>query len=151
MRLREDMPLFDMPAKMTKVFDADLRFAAIPKRDAQGRTVDLHALRHTFGTLLSKAGLPLQVVKRAMRHSDPKLTANVYTHLALVDMAGTVESLPDFSESPLALPLALPAVHNPHVATKNSAPRFSTVGTTSARSRKSLYCSHEVSAIKRHP
>src|SRR5262249_56722183 len=34
---------------------------------------------------------------------------------------------------------------------KNSAPRLSTVATTSARSRKSLNCSHDVSAISRQP
>ena len=30
----------------------------IDKRDGRGRTVDVHALRHTFGTLLSKGGKP---------------------------------------------------------------------------------------------
>ena len=32
----------------------------------------------------------------AMRHSDPKLTANVYTDPKLLDVAGAVESLPNF-------------------------------------------------------
>src|SRR5437867_2565736 len=40
-----------------------------------------------------------------------------------------------------------------HVAmeVKNSTPRLPTVGTTRARSRNSLCCSHEVSAISTHP
>ena len=112
MRLPENMPLFDMPQKMTKVFDADLRFAGIPKRDGEGRTVDLHALRHTFGTLLSKAGVTVQLIQKAMRHSDPRLTMGTYSHLELVDIGGAVESLPDFGAPPLALLLALPAVHS---------------------------------------
>jgi hypothetical protein len=29
-----------------------------------------------------------------MRHSDPKLTANTYTHLALLDVSGAVNRLP---------------------------------------------------------
>lgn len=98
MRLPENTPLYSMPQKMTKVFDADLRLAGIPKRDDQGRTVDVHALRHTFGTMLAKAGVPPQVAQRAMRHSDPKLAANVYTHLGLLDVAGAVAALPMFSD-----------------------------------------------------
>jgi len=66
----------------------------IPRSDGAGRVVDVHALRHTFGTNLAKAGVSLQVAQRAMRHSTPALTANVYTHLGLVDVAGAVDRLP---------------------------------------------------------
>ncbi len=102
-RLDPRLPLFDMPGSMRKVFDADLVYAGIAfldkegniqKRDEHNRTLDIHALRHTFGTLLSKAGVPLQVAQRAMRHSDPKLTSNVYTHLGLLDISGAVSALP---------------------------------------------------------
>ncbi|MFN7020705.1 MAG: tyrosine-type recombinase/integrase [Phycisphaerales bacterium] len=57
--------------------------------------MDVHALRHTFGTHLSKAGVPLRTAQAAMRHSDPSLTANVYTDPKLLDVAGAVASLPD--------------------------------------------------------
>lgn len=37
---------------------ADLeRFAGIAKRDDRGRVLDVHALRHTFGSLLRKGGV----------------------------------------------------------------------------------------------
>jgi integrase len=52
------------------------------------RTIDL-------GTHLSKAGVPLRTAQAAMRHSDPSLTANVYTDPKLLDVAGAVASLPD--------------------------------------------------------
>ncbi|MFZ2874385.1 MAG: tyrosine-type recombinase/integrase [Phycisphaerales bacterium] len=65
------------------------------KTDDRGRTIDVHALRHTFGTHLSKAGVPLRTAQAAMRHSDPSLTANVYTDPKLLDVAGAVASLPD--------------------------------------------------------
>jgi len=103
-RLPANTRLFDVPAKMTKVFNADLVFAGlatrdeegkINKRDDQGRSIDIHALRHTFATMLAKAGVPLQLLQKAMRHSDPKLTANVYSHLELLDLAGALDSLPD--------------------------------------------------------
>ena len=47
---------FTVPAGLIRILDRDLRAAGIPKVDERGRTVDVHAPRHTFGTLLSKAG-----------------------------------------------------------------------------------------------
>ncbi|MBL8764050.1 MAG: tyrosine-type recombinase/integrase [Phycisphaerae bacterium] len=55
--------------------------------DDRGRTIDVHALRHTFGTHLSKACAPLRTAQAAMRHSDPSLTANVYADPKLLDVA----------------------------------------------------------------
>jgi len=104
-RLPANTRLFDVPAKMTKVFNADLVFAGLAtrdvegkvhKKDEQGRSLDIHCLRHTFGTWLSKAGVPLQIVQKAMRHSDPKITMGTYSHLELLDVAGAVASLPKF-------------------------------------------------------
>ena len=43
-----------------KILDRDLRLAGIAKRDDRGRTLDVHALRHTFGTLMSKGGVRLE-------------------------------------------------------------------------------------------
>jgi hypothetical protein len=73
--------------------------AGIPKRDDRGRTVDVHALRHTFGTLLSKGGVAPKTAQAAKRHSTIDLTMNVYTGPRLLDVAGAVEALP-------SLPLA---------------------------------------------
>ena len=86
--------LFDVPPSMSKVFHLDCKTAGIPRHDGAGRAIDIHALRHTFGTMLAKAGVSLQVAQRAMRHSTPTLTANVYTHLGLLDVAGAVGKLP---------------------------------------------------------
>jgi len=102
-----DEPLFDVPDGLIRIFDRDLVFAGLAriekrggkevvvKTDDRGRTIDIHALRHTFGTHLSKAGVPLRTAQAAMRHSDPSLTANVYTDPKLLDVAGAVASLPD--------------------------------------------------------
>jgi hypothetical protein len=79
---------------MVRVFDRDLKLAGIPKRDERGRTLDVHALRTTFGTLLSRGGVPLRTAQAAMRHSDPSLTANVYTDPKLLDVAGALDALP---------------------------------------------------------
>ena len=49
--------------------------------------------RVTFATLLARAGVPLVQAQHLMRHSDPKLTANVYTRLELVDRRKAVEKV----------------------------------------------------------
>ena len=93
-RLPADTPLFTVPTGLVRIMDRDLRTAAIPKRDERGWTVDVHALRHSFGTHLSKGGVPLRTAQAAMRHSDPSLTANVYTDPKLLDVAGALDALP---------------------------------------------------------
>ncbi len=93
-KARRGVAVFDVPVSMGNVFNADCKATGISKRDGAGRVVDVHALRHTFGTLLAKAGVSLQVAQRAMRHSTPALTANVYTHLGLLDVAGAVNAMP---------------------------------------------------------
>jgi len=44
-----------------------------------------HALRVTYATMLARAGVSLVQAQTLMRHSDPKLTANIYTRLQLHD------------------------------------------------------------------
>ena len=39
-----------------------------------------YCLRHTFATDLQKAGVPINVAKELMGHSDISVTANIYTH-----------------------------------------------------------------------
>ncbi len=39
-----------------------------------------------------------------MRHSDPSLTANVYTDPKLLDVAGALEALPGLDGSPTGQP-----------------------------------------------
>jgi integrase len=90
--------LFHIPADMIRMFDRDLAVASIPKRDHRNRLVDLHALRHTFGTHRAWAGVSLRIAMAAMRHSSIELTMNVYTDPALLDVAGAVESLPNFED-----------------------------------------------------
>jgi len=74
-----DEPLFTVPQNFVKTLDRDLAAAGIPMRNERGRTVDLHALGHTFGTHLSKNGVAPRTAQAAMRHSSLDLTMNVYT------------------------------------------------------------------------
>lgn len=93
--LSPDTPLFIVPSGLVTILNRDLRLAEIPKKDERGRTVDVHALRHTFGTLLSRCGVTPRTAQAAMRHSKIDLTMNTYTDPKLLDVAGALDSLPN--------------------------------------------------------
>jgi integrase len=92
----QDARLFSRSRDFLPAFNRDIGAAGIAKRDAQGRTVDVHCLRHTFATLLARNGVMPATAQRLMRHSDIRLTMNTYTHLDLADTAGAVAALPAF-------------------------------------------------------
>jgi integrase len=87
-------PLFDVPAALVKILDRDLAAAGIPKRDDRGRTVDVHALRHTFASHLVAAGVAPRTAQAALRHSSLELTMQHYVDPQLLDVAGAIDSLP---------------------------------------------------------
>ncbi|MBN1341745.1 MAG: site-specific integrase [Phycisphaerae bacterium] len=109
MRLPAGAPLFNVPRDLLKIFDRDLATAGIAKKDERGRTVDLHALRHTFGTHLSKAGVAPRVAMAAMRHSSLDLTMNIYTDPVLLDVGAAVDALPSFDTPERPVKAADPA------------------------------------------
>ena len=77
-------------------FYRDLRVAGIDRIDTDGRSIDIHSLRKTFGTMLARAGNPLTTVQRLMRHSTPLLTAKLYIDVDPVDMTQALATLPTF-------------------------------------------------------
>jgi integrase len=93
-RLPSNMPIFDIPTGLLRILNRDLKAAGIPKKDERGRTIDIHALRHTFGTHLSKGGVAPRTAQAAMRHSKIDLTMNVYTDPRLLDVHGALDALP---------------------------------------------------------
>jgi len=110
------MPIFRVPTGLVRILDRDLKLAGIPKFDDRGRSIDVHAMRTTFGTHLSKAGVSPRVAQAAMRHSDIMLTMNVYTDPALLDVANAVAALPAFdssSQDQTLTPALTPAAGNP--------------------------------------
>lgn len=62
-RLPAETPVFNVPDGLVRILNRDLAFAGIPKIDERGRTIDVHALRHSFGTYLSKSGVPPRTAK----------------------------------------------------------------------------------------
>jgi integrase len=57
------------------------------------RPIRFHDLRHTTGSLLIMSGADLAAVQRILRHSDPKLTTEVYAHLAPEYLRAEVDRL----------------------------------------------------------
>jgi hypothetical protein len=96
-RLPADTPIFEVPDKLSKILNRDLTAAGIPKRDDRGRTLDVHALRHTFGTLLSMGGVAPRTAQAAMRHSKIDLTMSVYIDPKLLDVRAALNALPVLS------------------------------------------------------
>ena len=91
-------PVFALPEKTAQMLHADLRRCGIEPVDAQKRVVDTHSLRHGYISALARAGVPLKVAQTLARHSDPKLTMNIYAHLSVHDLHGAVtDALPDLT------------------------------------------------------
>ena len=77
-------------------FYEDMKAAGIERKDPDGRSLDVHSLRKTFGTMLAMAGVPLTTVQRLMRHSTPLLTAKLYIDVEGGDMMQALDKLPTF-------------------------------------------------------
>lgn len=124
--------VFRVPRGLARILDRDLVAAGIArkvqdaaghwrieKRDDQGRTIDVHALRHITATFLAKSGVAPRTAQSIMRHSDIRLTLGTYTDpSASIQLNLRVQS-PQFDscvgrpELPIDAPAALIAVRAP--------------------------------------
>lgn len=72
------------------------RGAIIPETSVVAEDLTPYCLRHTYGTDLQTAGVPINVAKDLMGHKDISVTAKIYTHLSDVSFAeasAQIESL----------------------------------------------------------
>ena len=53
------------------------KYNILDERVTDGK-IDLHSLRHTFGTRCAEAGMPPKVLQEIMGHTDIKITMNTY-------------------------------------------------------------------------
>jgi integrase len=86
--------VFDRGVPKMETLRHDLFRARIVYQDEQGRRVDLHALRVTFGTNLVLSGAHPRVAQELMRHSDVRLTMRIYTDASKLPLAAGVAALP---------------------------------------------------------
>ena len=94
-----------------KCLRADLVLAEIPDKDEAGRFVDLHSLRVSLGTMLAANRVSPRTAQALMRHTDPRLTAGVYTDEKILPLAAELLNVPSIPTSQSATPRAaeLPA------------------------------------------
>lgn len=86
-------PVFDrIPTNETR--RRDYERAGIARLDERGRQSDFHALRLTYCTMLHRQGVPLRQAMALMRHSDARLTTQVYTDQGMLDVGSEVGKLP---------------------------------------------------------
>lgn len=59
-----------------------------------------HDLRHTCATNLLRAGVPLVMVSRILRHANITMTANTYGHLEVEDLRQALNTIPPSAAAP---------------------------------------------------
>src|SRR5687768_16923047 len=69
------------------------RDAMDPLRSADGQVLNVQALRHTFITNLSRAGVNPKIAQSLARHTSIVLTMDHYTHLRVDDGRRALELL----------------------------------------------------------
>ena len=78
-------------------FRKDLKAAGIQYVDSRGEHADFHALRKTFGTMLTVSGVGQRTVMELMRHSDMRLTAKTYTDANMLPISDAMALLMKFA------------------------------------------------------
>ena len=74
-------------------FQRHRKEAGIETIDETGRKLDFHSFRYTFATKLARQGVTQRLTQELMRHSDPRLTANLYTDVSQLPTFEAVQEL----------------------------------------------------------
>ncbi|MHC5057614.1 MAG: tyrosine-type recombinase/integrase [Planctomycetota bacterium] len=88
----EKSPLVGVPSHPARELDKDLEAAGIPKWTPEGK-VDFHSLRVAYTTFIWETGATTKEAQSLARHSDPRLTANIYGRTRLGSLHARAESL----------------------------------------------------------
>jgi integrase len=73
---------------------SDIKRAGIEKKDAMGKVVHFHSFRKTFQTLGVKYGINQRAAQEMLGHSDPRITAEVYTDVPALGLEDEITKLP---------------------------------------------------------
>lgn len=92
-------PILRLPDKTAKMLRVDLQAAGIVVKNEDG-VLDFHALRHSFVSLLAVSNAPVRVVQELARHSDPRLTMAVYSHVTVRETTTALAALPALDKVP---------------------------------------------------
>ncbi len=82
-----------------KTVRRDFINAGIETNNDRKEKASFHSLRKTFCTMLHMAGVPQRETQELMRHSDAKLTNDVYADRSLFSLGSAIDSLPSLSKT----------------------------------------------------
>jgi integrase len=74
--------------------------AGIARKDEQGRSLDIHALRGTAATRLLRNNVQLAHVAKLLGHQDVRLTMRHYEDLGIEDLRAEVDRMPAIGGAP---------------------------------------------------
>ena len=100
--------VFPKLPRLHRMVAKDWKAAGIDFIDKDGRRADFHSLRKTFCTMMQNAGVPQRIAQEAMRHSDPRLTTQVYTDTKQFNMRNALSSLPGIIDDKKCPPICPP-------------------------------------------
>lgn len=92
---RDDRPLHVVRSLV--LFKRTLKQAGIAFATEDGRTVDIHSLRVSYGSWLCGSGVPIRTVQLLLGHSTVELTAKSYCDPGLIDKRSAIEALPSLA------------------------------------------------------
>jgi integrase len=87
MDLVETDPVFRVPDKIARLVRKDGAFAGlIPQRSPTTKRVDFHCLRKSCARILIEVGLHPKLIQQTLRHSDIRITMDLYGELGEDDL-----------------------------------------------------------------
>ncbi len=97
------------PRNLSRTLNCILKqVGMIEKDDWSG---PLHALRHTFASMMFEAGVELKLVSDILGHANTKITENIYIHIMQKQRMKTVQNVDEYTQKIRGLCLAnLPLV-----------------------------------------
>jgi integrase len=80
----------------------DIAAAGLLRVDSLNRKLCFHSLRYTFATKLAHQGVAMRTAQELLRHSDPRLTANIYTDVTCLPTFEAVYAMDWHAHVPIA-------------------------------------------------
>lgn len=101
---KPENPVLPYKIPRMRIIRKDLEELGLRYKDELGRVLDFHALRHTYITNYAKNKVTGKQLQLLARHSDPKLSANVYTDGSQIDTFEAAKNLPAILPCPELCP-----------------------------------------------
>ena len=89
----DERPVFTRCNNADRMIRRHIAAAKIARIDAMGPKLVFHSLRNTFAPKLAVSGVSQRLTQELMRHSDPRLTANIYTDVTRLPTFDAVRDL----------------------------------------------------------